>query len=122
MITAALLGVLVVPLWSYPESRVLLTIGAFLMQFMVQGVFGVIPAHLAEMSPPEARGLFSGMAYQLGVLLASPAAYGEALIAQHLSYGASLALVATTVLLADAFMIAIGSERRGTNLHAEPGT
>ncbi len=119
MIAAALAGVCIVPLWSYPESRVLLTIGAFLMQFMVQGVFGVIPAHLAEMSPPEARGLFSGMAYQLGVLLASPAAYGEALIAQHLSYGASLALVATIVLLADAFMIAIGNERKGTNLHAE---
>jgi SHS family lactate transporter-like MFS transporter len=87
------------------------------MQFMVQGVFGVIPAHLAEMSPAEARGLFAGMAYQLGVLFASGAAYGEALIAQHLSYGAALAIVATTVLLGDALMIALGGERKGAQLH-----
>jgi SHS family lactate transporter-like MFS transporter len=121
MIAAALAGVCIVPLWSYPESRVLLTIGAFLMQFMVQGVFGVIPAHLAEMSPPEARGLFSGMAYQLGVLFASGAAYGEALIAQRLGYGAALALIATIVLIADAIMIAIGSERKGSELSAAAG-
>jgi SHS family lactate transporter-like MFS transporter len=116
MIAAALAGVCIVPLWSYPESRVLLTIGAFMMQFMVQGVFGVIPAHLAEMSPPEARGLFSGMAYQLGVLFASGAAYGEALIAQRLGYGAALALIATIVLIGDAIMIAVGGERKGSEL------
>jgi MFS transporter, SHS family, lactate transporter len=117
MIGAALAGVAIVPLWSYPSSPLWLTAGAFLMQFMVQGVFGVIPAHLAEMSPAEARGLFAGMAYQLGVLFASGAAYGEALIAQHLSYGAALAIVATTVLLGDALMIALGGERKGAHLH-----
>jgi SHS family lactate transporter-like MFS transporter len=117
MISAALAGVVIVPLWSYPSSPIWLTVGAFLMQFMVQGVFGVIPAHLAEMSPAEARGLFAGMAYQLGVLFASGAAYAEALIAQHLSYCAALAIVATTVLLADALMIALGGERKGAHLH-----
>jgi SHS family lactate transporter-like MFS transporter len=121
MIGAALAGVAIVPLWVYPQSLVWLTAGAFLMQFMVQGVFGVIPAHLAEMSPAEARGLFAGMAYQLGVLFASGAAYVEALIAQRLSYGAALALVATVVLLGDALMIALGTERKGSELHAEPG-
>jgi len=120
MIGAALAGVAIVPLWVYPQSLVWLTAGAFLMQFMVQGVFGVIPAHLAEMSPAEARGLFAGMAYQLGVLFASGAAYVEALIAQRLSYGAALALVATVVLLGDAIMIALGTERKGSELHAEP--
>ncbi len=120
MIGAALAGVAIVPLWVHPQSLVWLTAGAFLMQFMVQGVFGVIPAHLAEMSPAEARGLFAGMAYQLGVLFASGAAYVEALIAQHLTYGASLALVATVVLLGDALMIAVGTERKGSELHAEP--
>jgi SHS family lactate transporter-like MFS transporter len=120
MIGAALAGMAIVPLWVYPQSLVWLTAGAFLMQFMVQGVFGVIPAHLAEMSPAEARGLFAGMAYQLGVLFASGAAYVEALIAQHLTYGAALALVATVVLLGDALMIALGTERKGSELHAEP--
>ena len=117
MISAALVAVAIVPLWSYPSSPIVLTVGAFLMQFMVQGVFGVIPAHLAEMSPAAARGVFAGMAYQLGVLFASPAAYIEALVAQHLGYGTALAIVATTVLLADALMIALGSERKGAHLH-----
>ncbi len=117
MIMAALAGVCIVPLWVYPQSLIWLTLGAFLMQFMVQGVFGVIPAHLAEMSPAEARGLFSGLTYQLGVLLASGAAYVEATIAQHLPYGTALAIVATIVLVGDAIMIAIGSEHHGRELH-----
>jgi SHS family lactate transporter-like MFS transporter len=117
MIAAALAGVCIVPLWVYPQSLIWLTFGAFLMQFMVQGVFGVIPAHLAEMSPAEARGLFSGLTYQLGVLFASGAAYIEAIIAQHVSYGTALALVATTVLLGDAIMIAVGGEHHGRELH-----
>ncbi|MGH7839683.1 MAG: MFS transporter, partial [Candidatus Binataceae bacterium] len=117
MIAAAIAGVAVVPLWIYPHSLAWLTVGAFVMQFMVQGVFGVIPAHLAEMSPAEARGTFAGMAYQLGVLFASGVSYAEALLAQHLGYGAALALVATTVLLGDAIMIAAGSERKGSALH-----
>lgn len=117
MIAAALAGVAIVPLWVYPQSLVWLTLGAFLMQFMVQGVFGVIPAHLAEMSPAEARGLFSGLTYQLGVLFASGAAYIEALLARHLPYGTALAIVATTVLIGDAIMIAVGSEHHGRELH-----
>ncbi|HZP44746.1 MAG TPA: MFS transporter [Candidatus Binataceae bacterium] len=117
MILAALSAVAIVPMWCRSHSLVWLTVGAFLMQFMVQGVFGVIPAHLAEMSPVEARGLFSGMAYQLGVLLASPAAWVEALIAERLGYSTALAIVATTVLLADAVVVALGSERHGRALH-----
>jgi SHS family lactate transporter-like MFS transporter len=117
MITAALAGVCLVPLWCLSQSLVWLTLGAFLMQFMVQGVFGVIPAHLAEMSPAEARGLFSGMAYQLGVLFASPAAWLEALIAERMGYRAALAMVAAIVLLADALVVALGHERKGKELH-----
>jgi SHS family lactate transporter-like MFS transporter len=93
-----------------------LTVGAFLMQFMVQGAWGAIPAHLVELSPPEVRGLFSGLAYQLGVLLAANAAFVEALIAQHLGYAAALALVASIVLCGDAVVIALGSERKGSDL------
>ena len=118
MIAAVLCGVLIVPFWIYPHSLVWLTVGAFLMQFMVQGAWGAIPAHLVELSPPQVRGLFSGLAYQFGVLLAANAAFVEALIAQHLGYATALALVATTVLCGDALVIALGSERKGTDLHA----
>ena len=93
-------------------------VGAFLMQFMVQGAWGAIPAHLVELSPSAVRGLFSGLAYQLGVLFASNAAFVEALIAQHLGYARALAIVASTVLTLDAIVIALGHERKGSDLHA----
>jgi MFS transporter, SHS family, lactate transporter len=118
MITAVLCGLAVVPIWIYPRSLVWLTAGAFLMQFMVQGAWGAIPAHLVELSPPGVRGLFSGLAYQLGVLLAANAALVEALIAQHLGYATALALVAATVLSGDAIVIALGTEHKGSDLHA----
>ena len=73
MATAVICAGLIIPLWIYPTTLAVLTLGAFLMQFMVQGAWGVIPAHLTELSPPEVRGLFSGLAYQIGVLLASGA-------------------------------------------------
>ena len=121
MVAAVLCALAVVPLWIFPLSLIWLTVGAFLMQFMVQGAWGAIPAHLVELSPPEVRGLFAGLAYQLGVLLAANAALVEALIAQHLGYAAALALVAATVLCGDAVVIALGSESKGSNLHAPAG-
>jgi SHS family lactate transporter-like MFS transporter len=118
MVTAVLLAIAVVPLWIYAHSLVWLTVGAFLMQFLVQGAWGAIPAHLIELSPREVRGLFSGLAYQLGVLFAANAAFVEALIAQRLGYATALALVASTVLAGDAIVIALGSERKGYDLGA----
>ena len=116
MTAAVTAGVLVVPLWIYPGSLAWLTVGAFLMQFMVQGAWGVIPAHLAELSPPEVRGLFAGLAYQLGVLFAANAAFVEALLATRMNYGSALAIVATIVLIGAAIAIGLGHERRGAEL------
>ncbi len=119
MAIALVIGLLIVPLWIAPRSMLLLAAGAFLMQFMVQGAWGVIPAHLAELSPPEVRGLFSGLAYQLGVLFAANAAFVEALIAERAGYEAALAAVAATVLTLGAFVVLAGNERRGTSLTRE---
>jgi MFS transporter, SHS family, lactate transporter len=77
---------------------------------------GVIPAHLAELSPPQVRGLFGGLAYQLGVLFAANAAFVEALLAVRMGYATALALVATIVLVGAAIVIALGPERRGGEL------
>jgi MFS transporter, SHS family, lactate transporter len=109
---------LVVPLWVYASSLWLLAAGAFLMQFMVQGAWGVIPAHLVELSPTPVRGLFPGLAYQFGVLLAANAAYVEALMAVRMGYANAMALVATLVLVGGAIVIALGHERAGIDLHA----
>jgi MFS transporter, SHS family, lactate transporter len=118
MTTAVIGAGLLVPLWIYPSTISVLACGAFMMQFMVQGAWGVIPAHLTELSPPEVRGLFSGLAYQMGVLLASNAAFGEAILAERYGYSAALAGVAAIVTLTAAIVIMLGTERKGRDLHS----
>jgi SHS family lactate transporter-like MFS transporter len=114
---AMLLGlagaVLVVPLWAYSPNLTLLVIGAFLMQFMVQGAWGVIPAHLAELSPDSVRGFLPGFAYQCGVLLASSIVYIQAVFATRMSYATAMAVTGSTVFVLAGIMTAIGRERRG---------
>jgi MFS transporter, SHS family, lactate transporter len=113
MIVALLSAIVVIPLWAFSPSLTFLIIGAFLMQFMVQGAWGVIPAHLTELSPDSVRGFLPGFAYQCGVLLASSVAYIEALFAQRISYGMAMALTALTVFSIAAAVTAMGNERRG---------
>ena len=115
IIIAALLSLFVVPLWAFSASPVLLTIGAFLMQFMVQGAWGVVPVHLNELSPDSARGTFPGFVYQLGNLLASVNATLQAAIATHYggNYGLALAVVAGTVAVVIVILAALGAEARG---------
>jgi MFS transporter, SHS family, lactate transporter len=115
IIVASLLSLLVLPLWAFSESAVLLAVGAFLMQFMVQGAWGIIPAHLNELSPGAARGTFPGVVYQLGNLLASINATLQASLAAQLdgNYGLALAAVAGTVAVVIAVLTAVGTEARG---------
>jgi SHS family lactate transporter-like MFS transporter len=113
MVTAVLLAVLAVPLWVLGSTLALVLVGAFLMQFMVQGAWGVIPAHLNELSPGQLRAFFPGFAYQLGVLIASSVGYVEALLAQHFSYSQSMGYLAVGLLLIGAVVIAVGPEARG---------
>ncbi len=88
---------------------------AFLMQFMVQGAWGVIPVHLNELSPDEARGTFPGLVYQLGNLLASANATIQAGIATHFggNYGLALALVASSVAIIIAILTSLDDEAKG---------
>lgn len=113
IVTGLLLAVLVIPIWAFAPSVALLTAGAFLMQFMVQGAWGVIPAHISELSPDSVRGFLPGFAYQCGVLLASVVAYLEARIAAHTTYARAMAWAALTVFLLGAIVTALGRERRG---------
>ena len=113
MIVALLCAIAMIPLWAFSPSLMLLIIGAFLMQFMVQGAWGVIPAHLTELSPDSVRGFLPGFAYQCGVLLASSVVYVEAIFAERTSYAKAMALTALTVFSIAAVVAAFGSERRG---------
>jgi SHS family lactate transporter-like MFS transporter len=112
MITALLAAVLVVPLWAFAHSLALLVAGAFLMQFLVQGAWGVIPAHLSELSPDSVRGFLPGFGYQCGVLLASSVTYIEAIFARRTSYAIAMAGTAATVFVMAAIATALGPERR----------
>jgi MFS transporter, SHS family, lactate transporter len=115
IVIAALLSLPVLPLWALSDSLVLLALGAFLMQVAVQGAWGVIPVHLNELSPDEARGTFPGFVYQLGNLLASANATIQADLAVHFggNYGLALALVAGSVAVIIAVLTSLGVEAKG---------
>src|ERR1041384_1565533 len=118
MILALICAIAVVPLWAYAPSLALLILGAFLLQFMVQGAWGIIPAHLSELSPDSVRGFLPGFAYQCGVLLAGSVAYLEALFAEHMSYSVAMALTAATVFGLSAIAAGVGHERHGVDFAA----
>jgi SHS family lactate transporter-like MFS transporter len=113
IVTAMLCAILMIPLWAFSPTIGLLFAGGFLMQFMVQGAWGVIPAHLSELSPDSVRGFLPGFAYQCGVLLSSSVVWIEAVYAQRTSYATAMALTAVTVFLGACVMTLIGQERRG---------
>jgi MFS transporter, SHS family, lactate transporter len=115
IITAFILGIVMIPLWAFAPNQILLVLGAFLMQFMVQGAWGVIPAHLAELSPNSVRAFLPGFAYQSAGVLASSVVYIEAVYAQKTSYANAMALTAVSVFTLASIMAALGRERRGHN-------
>jgi MFS transporter, SHS family, lactate transporter len=114
IVLAAVISLPIVPLWAFSTTPIFLAIGAFLIQFMVQGAWGVIPVHLNELSPEGARGTFPGFVYQLGNLLASGNATMQAAIAAHYGndYAFALMLVAVTVAIIIAAMTWFGVEAK----------
>jgi SHS family lactate transporter-like MFS transporter len=109
----AVLGLPIVPLFAYSHTAAMLCLGAFLMQFMVQGAWGVIPAHLTEMSPDAIRGFYPGVTYQLGnVLAAFNLPIQEGLAETH-GYPFALAATIGPVLIAVAVLTAIGRDATG---------
>jgi SHS family lactate transporter-like MFS transporter len=120
IIVAAVCGMLLIPLWIFAPSTALLIVGGFLMQFMVQGAWGVVPVHLNELSPAQFRGTFPGLAYQLGNFAAAYAAQQQAYLAERFrmgngepNYALTMALVEGVVFLAIIVLAAIGREQRG---------
>jgi SHS family lactate transporter-like MFS transporter len=112
IVVSALLGLPIVPIFAYSPTAGWLCLGAFLMQVVVQGAWGVIPAHLTELSPDEIRGFYPGVTYQLGNCLAAfNLPIQEALAARH-GYPFALAVTIVPVLIAVAILTAVGRENR----------
>ncbi|MBO0733036.1 MAG: MFS transporter [Methylocapsa sp.] len=118
IVAASLLALPVIPLWAYGSDPVTLAAGAFLMQFAVQGAWGIVPAHLNELSPAGVRGTFPGLVYQLGNLLASANATLQAAIAEAYGGDYAFALAAVTAIAAAtlAALACFGSETHGADL------
>jgi SHS family lactate transporter-like MFS transporter len=115
IILAALLAVPIIPLWMHGGSLVLLALGAFLIQVMVQGAWGVVPTHLNELAPEGMRGTLPGFAYQTGNLLAAVTANAQLWIAGwhggDLAFAMSVWIAGVAVLLA--VLAWLGPEARG---------
>ncbi len=122
IIVALALSLVMIPAWAFGVSITTLATGAFLMQVGVQGAWGIMPAHLNELSPDAVRSLFPGFVYQLGVLFGSPTNTIEYAIRNKLGYEWAMTVFecATIVLLMIVF--ALGSERKGKSFLRYPST
>jgi SHS family lactate transporter-like MFS transporter len=112
------LCLLAMPAWAFGASLLTLLVGAVVMQAGVQGAFGVIPAHLNELSPAAIRGLFPGFVYQLGVLISSPATPLETTLQRHFGYSWALSGFELVVIAVLFLLFAFGPENRGKDFRA----
>jgi len=118
---AALLALPMIWTWAYSSTPLMFAIGSFLMQFMVQGAWGIVPAHLNELSPPGARAILPGFAYQVGNLVMSrmgplQAGYAES---HGNDYASALAWTVGIVAVVLAVVVMLGREKRSFELHAQ---
>jgi MFS transporter, SHS family, lactate transporter len=113
MIGALLGALIIVPLWIAAPSSGLIVLGGFLMQFCVQGAWGVIPAHLNELSPGHLRGFLPGFAYQIGMLCAGIVPYVETVLGEHFTYAQSMGFLAAAALGVGMIVIGLGPEAHG---------
>ena len=122
IVLAALLAVALMPFWATSSAPLALIGTAFCMQFLVQCMFGTMPAHLNEISPPEARATFPGFTYQFGNFLAAGNATLQMLLVNglHGNYGVGMALVAGTGAIVFALLAAFGPEARDIRMTAAP--
>jgi MFS transporter, SHS family, lactate transporter len=116
----ALLGLPIVPLFAYSHTAGMLALGAFLMQLMVQGAWGVIPAHLTELSPDAIRGFYPGVTYQLGNCLAAFNLPIQVALAKSYGYPFALAVTIVPMLILVAVLILLGKEAKGVSFGSEP--
>jgi len=123
IVLAALAAIPMIPLWAWSHTIPLLALGGFLMQFAVQGAYGIVPAHLNELSPGSVRAVFPGFAYQLGNLCSSRNGVFQAQLASHFSGGVLNMVMSWSVVVgacAVALVTGLGREAKGEVWEAEP--
>jgi SHS family lactate transporter-like MFS transporter len=118
IIGALAVSLVSIPAWAFGSTVTTLIIFSMLMQAGVQGAFGIIPAHLSELSPDSVRSLFPGFVYQLGVLVGSPAVIIEYTLRDHFGYQWALAMFEACVIVSLMFIYGLGPEKRGRSFRA----
>jgi len=113
MVAPLVVSLATIPAWAFAGPLLIVAVAAFVMQVGVQGAWGVIPAHLNELSPDQTRGLLPGLAYQLGILIAAPVNNIEYALRNRFGYSWALAGFETVNILLLGTVILLGSERRG---------
>ncbi len=119
MMTAIVCALVVLPFWV-GGSTAAIVIGGFLMQFFVQGAWGVIPAHINELSPGHLRGFFPGFAYQLGVLCASSIPFIESTLGEMFTYRQAMGGLVAAVLVGGFVVTLLGPEAHGVTFRKAP--
>ncbi|KAF3030800.1 hypothetical protein E8E15_011102 [Penicillium rubens] len=123
IVSAVLSGVLI-PAWILPEGERSLSATGFFMQFFIQGAWGVIPVHLAELSPPAFRSSFTGLTYQIGNMISSPSSQIINAVAESTfitsasghrveAYGPVMGVATAIIALGIMVTAAVGPEKRG---------
>ncbi|CAK0746316.1 hypothetical protein CCP1ISM_2350002 [Azospirillaceae bacterium] len=124
MIIAALCSACLIPAWILPTSEASLSASGFMIQFFVQGAWGVIPIHLNELSPPAFRSSFPGVTYQIGNMISSPSAQIVNAIAEKTfvtthkghkveAYGPVMGVATAIIAIGIILTSAVGPEKKG---------
>ena len=119
MMIAMACGLAVVPFWVAGHSPWRILVGVFLMQFFVQGAWGVIPAHLIELSPSHLRGFFPGFAYQLGVMFAASIPYVESALGERFTYTQAMGGLVALVFVGAFLVTLLGPEAKGVSFRKQ---
>ena len=131
MIGSAIISGLLIPAWILPSGEASLSASGFMIQFFVQGAWGVIPIHLNELSPAAYRSSFPGITYQLGNMISSPSAQIVNALAesnfvggpggtQVKAYGPVMGIATAIIAVGIACTVAVGPERRGRRFEEAP--
>ncbi len=113
MIAALAWCLLVIPFWAFGHGVFAILLAPVLMQIGVQGAWGVIPVHLNELAADTARGLMPGLAYQLGILFASPTNTVQFALRERFGYQWALAGFEVVTILSLALLLWRGAEAHG---------
>src|SRR4051812_14687293 len=120
MIIATICCLLVVPFWVSAHNMLMIVVGVFLMQFFVQGAWGVVPAHINELSPGQYRGFFPGFAYQLGILCAASIPWVESVLGERFTYTQAMGGMMAVVFMLAVVVMYLGPEARGVSFRKLP--